>query len=88
MLARQLFEAGTSVGANVEEAQAAQSKADFVPKMCIALKEARESVYWLRLAQSTIAPVPADASQLGKEAWELVLILAAIVPKARLVRRT
>jgi four helix bundle protein len=48
-LANQLLKAGTSVGANVEEAQAGQSRADFISKNAIALKEARETHYWLRL---------------------------------------
>src|SRR5436853_4025793 len=48
-LAKQLLRAGTSIGANVEEAQAGQSTADFINKLNIALKEARETVYWLRL---------------------------------------
>lgn len=48
-LASQLWRAGTSIGANVEEAQAAQSRADFKSKMSIAAKEARETHYWLRL---------------------------------------
>ncbi len=43
---------GTSVGANVEEAQAGQSRSDFVHKMAIALKEARETIYWLRLLEA------------------------------------
>jgi four helix bundle protein len=50
-LASQLWRAGTSIGANVEEAQAAQSRADFRSKMSIAAKEARESHYWLRLTR-------------------------------------
>lgn len=49
-LASQLWRAGTSIGANVEEAQAAQSRADFRSKMSIAAKEPRESHYWLRLS--------------------------------------
>ena len=48
-LASQLWRAGTSIGANIEEAQAAQSRADFRSKMSIAAKEARETHYWLRL---------------------------------------
>jgi len=48
-LSNQLIRSGTSIGANVEESQAAQSKADFVHKLEIALKEARETRYWLRL---------------------------------------
>ncbi len=50
-LASQFWRSGTSVGANVEEAQAAQSRLDFLSKMAIAAKEARESRYWLRLAR-------------------------------------
>jgi four helix bundle protein len=49
-LSRQLLRSGTSIGANVEEAQAGQSRADFISKNGIALKEARETHYWLRLS--------------------------------------
>jgi four helix bundle protein len=49
VLSRQLLRSGTSIGANVQEAQAAQSKKDFISKMAVASKEARETNYWLRL---------------------------------------
>jgi len=49
VLSKQLLESGTSIGSNVHEAQAAQSKKDFMSKMAIASKEARETDYWLRL---------------------------------------
>lgn len=49
VISKQLLRAGTSIGANVEEAVAAQSKKDFINKMSIASKEARETKYWLRL---------------------------------------
>lgn len=49
VMSKQLLKSGTSIGANVEEAQAAQSKKDFISKMSIASKESRESYYWLRL---------------------------------------
>ena len=53
----QLLRSGTSIGANIEEAQAGQSKPDFISKNAIALKEARETVYWLRLlAASKVIP--------------------------------
>src|SRR5437870_13608300 len=52
-LANQLLKAGTSIGANIEEAQAGQSRADFISKNAIALKEARETHYWLRLLIAT-----------------------------------
>lgn len=49
VIGRQLLRSGTSIGANVEETQAAQSPKDFISKNSIALKEARETRYWLRL---------------------------------------
>jgi len=52
-LVTQLLKAGTSVGANLEEAQVGQSKPDFIGKNSIAIKEARESKYWLRLISAT-----------------------------------
>ena len=52
-LGRQLLRSGTSIGANTEEAQAGQSRADFINKYSIVLKEARETLYWLRLLRRT-----------------------------------
>ena len=51
-LSKQLLRSGTSIGANVVEAQQAQSKADFISKISIALKEATETKYWLQLLQA------------------------------------
>ena len=53
VLSKQILRSGTSIGANVAEAQYAQSKADFVTKMHISLKEANETKYWLRLLTAT-----------------------------------
>ena len=53
ILGKRLLRSGTSVGANIHEAQGAQSTADFISKMSIAHKEARESVYWLRLLRDS-----------------------------------
>lgn len=53
VVTRQLLKSGTSIGANVEEAQQPQSRADFTSKMSIALKEAYESRYWLRLIRDS-----------------------------------
>jgi four helix bundle protein len=70
-IARQVLKAGTSVGANLEEARGAQTRRDLASKFSIALKEAHESQYWLRLIQATglataelIAPVLAEATEL------------------------
>ena len=52
-LANQLFRSGTSIGANVHEGQSSQSEADFISKYSIACKEARETLYWLRLLEAT-----------------------------------
>ena len=53
VLSKQFLRAGTSIGANVAEAQQAQSKADFISKIVIALKETTESKYWIRLLRAT-----------------------------------
>jgi four helix bundle protein len=78
-LANQLLRSGTSVGANIEEAQAGQSKADFIAKMSISRKEARETLYWLRLLEKSDLVVADQLSEITKEADELVRILTAIV---------
>ena len=79
-LTRQLLRSGTSIGANLEEADAAQSKPDFISKCTIALKEARESHYWLRLLRAS--GKMRDGDRLLSDANELVAILTAIVRKA------
>jgi four helix bundle protein len=78
VLSKQLLRSGTSIGANVEEAVAAQSRADFRSKMSIASKEARETRYWLCLLQaSQLAPV--DLQNELQEIEELIRLLTAIV---------
>lgn len=70
----QLLDAGTSIGANLEEAVAGQSRADFVHKSAIALKEAREANYWLRLILKTTdfdERVKAGIAELAAEAIEI-----------------
>ena len=53
ILSKQLLRAGTSIGANIAESQQAQSRPDFISELCIALKEASETNYWLRLLRAT-----------------------------------
>ena len=53
VLSKQVLRSGTSIGANIAEAQQAQSRADFISKLSIALKETSETKYWLRLLQAT-----------------------------------
>ena len=79
-LGKQLLRAGTSIGANVEEATAAQSKKDFIAKMSISLKEARETNYWLRLLKRTGY---IRKNELIKESEEIMNILGAIIRTSR-----
>ena len=82
-MANQLLRSGTSIGANVEEGQAGQSRADFVSKLSIACKEARETHYWLRLLlASEIVPEPRLAELLD-EADQLIAILTAITKNTK-----
>jgi four helix bundle protein len=78
VLSKQLLRSGTSIGANVEEAQAAQSTNDFIHKLSIASKEARESRYWLRLLQRSQL-CPFDYKPLMHQAEELVRLLTSII---------
>lgn len=78
IISKQLLRSGTSIGANVEEATAAQSRRDFISKMFIASKEAREIKYWLGLLkESNLASV--DVSWHLKEVDEIIRILTSIV---------
>jgi len=77
-----LIRAGTSVGANVEEAQSGESKRDFVHKMGIATKEAREARYWLRVVKATLLQ-ESEVDTLVQEADGLVRILAIIINKSK-----
>lgn len=82
-ISRQLLKAGTSVGANTEEAQAAQSKPDFISKNSIALKEARETHYWLRLLIAAKVMPEKMLAELRDEAEEIKRILGSIVVSAK-----
>lgn len=82
-VANQLLRSGTSIGANIEEAQGAQSRADFISKMTIALKESRESLYWLKLLQASALADSNMLSTLTKESDELSKIIGAIVKNTK-----
>ncbi len=78
VISNQLLRSGTSIGANVEEATAAQSKKDFIAKMAISSKEARETKYWLRLLkESRLTKLNVDS--LLEDIEELIRILTSIV---------
>lgn len=79
VLSRQMLRSGTSIGANVEEALAGQSRADFLAKMSIASKEARECNYWLRLLRDSGIVSDKDIQPILNESFSLISILTSIV---------
>ena len=83
ILAKQLLRSGISIGANVEEAQAGQSRSDFIHKMAIALKEARETNYWLRLLEASGILPKEKLAELIKESDEIKKILGSIIVSSK-----
>jgi four helix bundle protein len=83
VLGYQLLNAGTSVGANYEEAAAGQTKADFIARIAIARKESRESLFWLRLIAEKRLLDPQLIEEDLSEARQLTAIFRAIIEKAR-----
>ena len=83
VLSKQLLKAGTSIGANVEEATGAFSKREFTYKMGIALKEAREANYWLRLIKASNLDCGDELDYLLGESEELRRILTSIVKTSK-----
>ena len=78
IISRQICKSGTSIGANVAEAQRAQSSADFVAKLKIALKEAGETEYWLRLLYDTHYLTQREFDSLHRDLDEILKILTSI----------
>ena len=78
VMSKQLLRCGTSIGANVTEAQKAQSRADFHTKMNIAMKEANEAHYWIRLLHKTDYLSQKEFASLEQDIKEIVAILTAI----------
>ena len=85
VLSKQLLRSGTSIGANVNEAQAGQSKADFAAKMAISSKEARESKYWINLLIKTeyLNKDDKHVQSLVNEIDEIVRLLTSIVKSSQ-----
>ena len=75
----QLIRSGTSIGANLEEAKDAMSRADFSKSTIIALKEARETFYWLRLIRDAKLVTLSDTKELIEESEQLIKILVKAV---------
>lgn len=79
ILSKQLVRSGTSIGANVEEALGGHSRRDFLAKLQIAYKEARESDYWIRVLYSAAYLKPEEATSLQSDIREILALLTAIL---------
>jgi len=82
-LSKQLLRSGTSIGANVTESQQAQSRADFLSKLNIALKETSETKYWLKLLQATDYLTEKEANSMLLDCTELEKLLVSIIKKLK-----
>jgi four helix bundle protein len=83
ILGKQYLRAATSIGANIEEAQAGESRSDFIHKLGIAQKEARESRYWLHLLAESGIVGKEKLQPLRRETEELIGIITAIIVKTK-----
>ncbi len=79
VMSKQLLRSGTSIGANVTESQQAQSRADFISKLSIALKEAEETEYWLRLLHTTNYLSDTEFQSIISDCTEIKCLLISIV---------
>lgn len=83
VLSKQLLRSGTSIGANVAEAEQAQSRLDFISKMNIALKETSETKYWIKLLQATDYLSQEESSSVLDDCVELEKILVRIIKSSK-----
>jgi four helix bundle protein len=81
-MANQIFKSGTSIGANVREAQNAESKSDFIHKMKIAAKEADETEYWIQICERS--PFLPDPSELKTEITSICRVLTKIISSSKI----
>ena len=79
ILSKQLLSSGTSVGANIREAEHSESKADFIHKMAIAQKEINESIYWIDLLKETGYLNKDEYEGLNKDAIEIIKMITSII---------
>ena len=83
ILGKQYLRAATSIGANIEEAQSGEARADFIHKYAIAQKEAKESLYWLRLLGESGIVKPKRLAPLTRETEQLYAVITAIIVNAK-----
>ena len=79
VLSKQLLRSGTSIGANISESQEAQSKNDFISKLSISLKEARETNYWIKLLHETDYLSAKEVESMLNDLTELIKLLVSII---------
>ena len=79
VLSKQLLRSGTSIGANISEAQQAQSRPDFLTKLSISLKETSETIYWLRLLEATDYLTKAEFDSIISDCVEIEKILTSSI---------
>jgi four helix bundle protein len=88
VLSRQLLRSGTAIGALVREAEHAESKADFIHKMSIALKEANETAYWLELLRQGEYVEEQSFESVRSDSEELIKLLVAIVKTSKVSKNS
>lgn len=84
VMSKQLLRCGTSIGANIREAEQTQSRADFLNKQNIALKEANEAEYWLELLMKTEYITPKEYESINADCTELNKLLISIIKSTKL----
>jgi four helix bundle protein len=83
VLSKQLLRSGTSIGANINESQDAQSKNDFISKLSISLKEGRETKYWIELLKETKYLTNIEADSLLEDLTEIIKLLVSIIKSTK-----
>ena len=83
VLSKQVLRSGSSIGANIEEAQQAESKKDFISKMSISLKEAYETRYWIILIRDSGIETEEKSNVLFNQVQELIRMLVAIIKTSK-----
>ena len=83
VLSKQMLRSGTAIGALIKEGEHAQSKADFINKMSIALKEANETSYWIQLLKDSEYISPSEFNSIFSDSEEIVKLLVSIVKSSK-----
>ena len=85
ILSKQMIRSGTSIGANIRESEQAESRADFIHKLCISLKEANETAYWLELLEQSGYLEKEHYDSIYFDCVELLKLLTSIIKKLKVV---